>query len=128
MKLRIECCRERLVLEEFLSPTNGGVVRFTGVVRGEENGGEISGLEYEAYQPMAERTMHQILEALHAIQPIHSARVLHRLGFVPVGEAAIIVEIQAAHRREAFLAAEGFMDRLKQEVPIWKVRAVPLHL
>jgi len=126
MKLRIECCRERLILEEFISPSSGGVVRFTGVVRGEEDGNAISGLEYEAYQPMAERTMHQILEELHAIHPIHSARVLHRLGFVPVGEAAIIVEIHAAHRREAFLVVEGFMDRLKQEVPIWKVKAVHL--
>ena len=123
MKLRIECSRERLVLEDFFSPISGGIVRFTGVVRGEENGEAISGLEYEAYQPMAERIMHQILEELHAAHPIHSARVLHRLGFVPVGEAAILLEIQAAHRREAFLVVESFMDRLKQEVPIWKVRA-----
>ena len=123
MKLRIECSRERLVLEDFFSPISGGIVRFTGVVRGEENGEAISGLEYEAYQPMAERIMHQILEELHAAHPIHSARVLHRLGLVPVGEAAILIEVQAAHRKEAFLVVESFMDRLKQEVPIWKVRA-----
>jgi len=124
MKLRIECCREPLVLEEYNAPESGGVVRFTGVVREEEHGHSIAGLEYEAYQPMAERIMERILEELHSVHPVHSARVLHRLGFVPVGEAAIIVEIHAAHRREAFQVAEGFMDRLKQEVPIWKVKAL----
>ena len=124
MEVRVECLRERLVLDESFSAGSGGVVRFTGVVRGAENGSAISGLEYDAYQPMAEQEMRRILQELHALNPVHSATVLHRLGFVPVGEAVIIVEVQAGHRRAAFQAAEAFMDRLKQEVPIWKVKSV----
>jgi molybdopterin synthase catalytic subunit len=126
MKLRIECTRERLSLPEEFSSESGGVVRFTGIVRGEEAGQPIAGLEYEGYQPMAQDTMLRIFEELHSSHPIHSATVLHRLGFVPVGEAAIILEVSAAHREEAFQVAEAFMNRLKQDVPIWKIKAVPL--
>lgn len=126
MNLRIEITRERIFLPEQFSPESGGVVRFTGVVRGQENGQPIAGLEYEAYQPMAEEVMRRILEELNAMHPVHSATVLHRVGFVPVGEAAIILEISAAHRGEAFKLSEALMDRLKQEVPIWKVKSVPL--
>jgi molybdopterin synthase catalytic subunit len=54
--------------------------------------------------------------------------ILHRTGIVPVGEAAIIIRATARHRAEAFALVSGFMDRLKQDVPIWKVRGVPINL
>jgi len=50
--------------------------------------------------------------------------VRHRLGEVRVGETAIVIEVLAAHRGEAFAIAAAFMDRLKQDVPIWKMRAI----
>ena len=48
------------------------------------------------------------------------ARVVHRLGDVPVGEASVIVVVSSAHRGPAFEACRYLMDRLKSEVPIWK--------
>jgi molybdopterin synthase catalytic subunit len=39
---------------------------------------------------------------------------------VPVGEASIVVRIEAKHRAEAFGMLGEFMDRLKRDVPIWK--------
>jgi molybdopterin synthase catalytic subunit len=50
--------------------------------------------------------------------------VIHRVGIVPVGEAAIYVGIAARHRAEAFGLLDEFMNRLKQDVPIWKLRAL----
>jgi len=102
----------------------GAWVEFRGVVRGEENGQTIAALEYEAYSPMAEREMRHILEALAIGRHCLAARVIHRLGIVPVGEAAIYVGIAARHRAEAFALLGQFMDRLKQDVPIWKRRAL----
>jgi molybdopterin synthase catalytic subunit len=98
----------------------GAVVRFDGVVRSLENGRTITGLFYEAYQPMAEETIEAILQKLQAKYPFHLARVHHRLGWVPVGEAAISMDIYSPHRGEAFSALVEFMDAIKQEVPIWK--------
>ena len=102
----------------------GAWLEFRGVVRSEENGAVIAALEYEAYSPMAEMEMRRIIAELAGGQPSLFARVIHRVGIVPVGEAAIYIGIAGRHRAEAFALLAGFMDRLKQDVPIWKRRAL----
>ncbi len=102
----------------------GAWVEFRGIVRGEENGVGIGTLEYEAYSTMAETEMRRILQELSRVNACLAAKVIHRIGIVPVGEAAIYLGIAARHRKPAFAMLEGFMDRLKQDVPIWKCRAV----
>jgi molybdopterin synthase catalytic subunit len=98
----------------------GAVVEFAGVVRGEEDGVVISALDYEAYEPMASRQIERILTELEPAHSCVAVEVSHRIGRVPVGEAAILVRIEAKHRGEAFQMLEKFMIRLKQDVPIWK--------
>jgi molybdopterin molybdotransferase len=103
---------------------HGAWLEFRGVVRGEENGQIISALEYEAYPEMAEREIRRILELLAARHPCLAATVIHRIGIIPVGDAAIYVGIASRHRAEAIALLGEFMDRLKQDVPIWKRRAI----
>jgi molybdopterin synthase catalytic subunit len=124
MTLDILLQREPLVLKSDVPPEAGAVVRFEGRVRASEQGRAIRALVYEAYQPMAERQIEKILRELGAQHPCLSVRVHHRLGEVPVGEIAIVIETLAAHRAEAFALTSAFMDRLKQDVPIWKMKAV----
>jgi molybdopterin molybdotransferase len=100
--------------------TTGAWLEFRGVVRGEESGQPISALEYEAYPEMAERELRRILESLAKKFPCLAAKVIHRVGIIPVGDTAIYVGIGAAHRGEAIALLAEFMDRLKQDVPIWK--------
>ena len=102
----------------------GAIAEFSGVVRDLENGEKISALEYEAYSPMAENEMHRILESLAEKFPCLAARVIHRVGIIPVGETAIYICIAAKHRGEAFAMLAEFMNRLKQDVPIWKRRGI----
>lgn len=102
----------------------GARAEFVGLVRGQEVDRPICALEYEAYQPMANHLLRQVLEELGREHPCLYVRVMHRLGMIPVGEAAIHLVVVAVHRREAFALMAAFMDRLKLEVPIWKVRAV----
>jgi len=102
----------------------GAWVEFRGVVRGEESGQAIAALEYEAYVPMAEEQMRCILAELGRARPCLAARVIHRVGVIPVGEAAIYVGVAGRHRAEAFALLGEFMDRLKQDVPIWKRRSL----
>ena len=106
-------------------PGVGAIAEFRGLVRGEENGRPIGGLIYEAYQPMAERQIERIIDDLRAAHPVRGARVIHRLGEIPVGEAAIHVTVAARHRAEAFAVLAGFMDRLKKDVPSWKTDTLP---
>ncbi|HTX21721.1 MAG TPA: molybdenum cofactor biosynthesis protein MoaE [Candidatus Aquilonibacter sp.] len=102
----------------------GAIAEFSGVVRDLENGEKISALEYEAYSPMAENEMRRILESLAEQFPCLAARVIHRVGVIPVGDTAIYVCIAAKHRGEAFAMLAEFMNQLKQDVPIWKRRGI----
>lgn len=105
-------------------PRAGAVATFLGTIRANENGATIRGLNYEAYRPMAEAVMRDILVTLSQSHPCLSVFVQHRTGPVHVGEAAIYIEVHAAHRAEAFALLAGFMDRLKQDVPIWKTDVI----
>ena len=69
---------------------------------------------------MAGQQMEKIARELGEQHPCLAVRVRHRIGRVPVGEAAILIEVAARHRAEAFALASAFMDRIKQDVPIWK--------
>ena len=119
------------IAEKILSPGQPGAVgawlEFRGVVRGEENDQTIRALEYEAYPEMAGREIRRLLQDISARHPCCAARVIHRVGVIPVGETAIYVGIASPHRGEAIALLAQFMDRLKQDVPIWKRRALPIN-
>jgi molybdopterin molybdotransferase len=125
MEIEIQFANEPIAEKIYsLSAKTGAWVEFRGVVRGEENGQAISALEYEAYPEMAEREIRRLLTEISAKRPCLAARVIHRIGVVPVGETAIYVGIAGEHRGEAFTLLTEFMNRLKQDVPIWKRRAI----
>ena len=105
----------------------GAWLEFRGVVRDEENGQPIAALEYEAYPKMAEKEIRLLLETISARHPCLAAKVIHRTGIVPVGEAAIYLGVAAKHRAEAIALLGEFMDGLKKDVPIWKRRALPVQ-
>jgi molybdopterin synthase catalytic subunit len=122
MKIHIEITREVLRARGAVSEAGGigAVVEFAGVVRGEEDGAAIAALDYEAYEKMAQSEMERIARELAGQFPCESIEVIHRMGRVPVGEASIVVRIEAKHRAEAFGMLGEFMDRMKRDVPIWK--------
>jgi molybdopterin synthase catalytic subunit len=122
MKIHVEITREALTARGVTSAdgASGAIVVFAGLVRGEEEGAAIAGLDYEAYEAMARSEMERIARELGAVFPCRSVELAHRIGHVPVGQASILVRIEAKHRAEAFGMLAAFMDRLKQDVPIWK--------
>ena len=99
---------------------SGAVVDFWGVVRALEEGKEITGIDYEAHLAMAEHQMRQIAES--ATDKFNLAKVVirHRIGFVPAGQASVVVRVESARRLSAFGANQWIMDELKRTVPIWK--------
>lgn len=99
----------------------GAAITFSGVVRGSEDGAPISGLDYEAFVPMAEHQFHRLFDQIAARWPtVESVRLVHRLGPVKVNEASLWVEVVAPHRGEAFAACQWLIDEMKRVVPIWK--------
>ncbi len=107
------------VVEAVRGTGSGGVVTFTGTVRAQSGGRRVVRLEYEAYRPMAERVLARIGEE---VGTAHGARlaVVHRVGVLEPGDAAVVIAAAAAHRAPAFRACQECLERLKHDVPIWK--------
>ena len=103
-------------------PGTGGVVTFAGVVRNNNLGRRVRYLEYEAYPPMAEAKLQQVVaEARERWPVIRGVAVVHRTGHLEIGETAVLVAVGAPHRGDgAFEAARYIIDRTKEIVPIWK--------
>ncbi len=98
----------------------GACVEFQGIVRELENGNALEGLYYEAYESMARIQLERIFAELNARFPVESVLFIHRLGWVPVGEPSLFVRIESAHRAEALSFCGAAIDRMKEDVPIWK--------
>lgn len=102
------------------SSEHGADLRFHGVVRDREDDRPISGIDYTAYRPMADRELESVIAAMALEFPDHRAAIHHRLGFVPVGEASILIRVQTAHSAAAFDLCREYLRRIKTTVPIWK--------
>jgi len=100
--------------------TNGGTVTFLGTTRSHFEGRRVLYLEYEAYVDMAMEQIEGIIQDIRGKWTSIEMAVSHRIGRVDVGEVSLVVAAAAPHRKEAFLACQEFVDRLKQTVPIWK--------
>ncbi len=98
----------------------GACVEFHGIVRELERGEALTGLHYEAYEPMARREMERACAALAEQFPVTDVWFIHRTGWVPVGEASMFVRVCAAHRGEALGFCGALIDEMKRTVPIWK--------
>jgi molybdopterin synthase catalytic subunit len=107
------------VVEAVSGPGLGGVVTFTGAVRDATRGRRVVKLEYEAYRPMAERKLAAIGEAI-AREHGAEVAVVHRVGVLLPGDAAVVIACAAPHRTAAFRACEACIEQLKKDVPIWK--------
>jgi molybdopterin synthase catalytic subunit len=98
----------------------GAVLCFEGVVREVEGQGRIAALDYQTYEPMAQRMLSAIAQDLIARHRLIAVHVEHSRGRVPVAQRSFRLVIAAPHRKEALLATDEFIDRLKRDVPIWK--------
>ncbi len=101
-------------------PARGGVVVFLGRVRDNHHGRAVSGLEYSAYDAMAERASAAIVHEAEARWPVRVVLV-HRLGALVPGDAAVLVVTSGGHRDEAYEANRWVIDAVKARVPIWKL-------
>ena len=108
-------------LTEFVrTEIDGAVVTFLGVTRNHNEGRRVLFLEYEAYRPMADKVIAEIIGEMKSRFEIGRVAIAHRTGRVDIGETSMVVAVGAAHRRPAFEAALHFIDQLKRIVPIWK--------
>jgi len=108
------------VVTEVADERAGGIATFTGTVRRQSRGREVTQLEYEAYAEMAEDVMAGIAKDLEVRYDLCSVAIHHRVGRLEVGEASVVIAVSAPHRQDALAACKDAIDRLKETVPLWK--------
>jgi molybdopterin synthase catalytic subunit len=105
-------------------PGAGGTCVFVGTVRDRSEKGDVTGLTYEAWDDLALARLEEIGEEMFRSWPVRKVAILHRTGDLAIGEASVVVACSAPHRAEAFEACRHGIERLKQDVPIWKKEAL----
>lgn len=99
----------------------GAALTFEGVARPTEEGRAIDALDYDAYRPMAEEMLGELAQDLVARLGLLAIYVEHSTGRVKAGQRSFRLRIASEHRVEGLTAAEEFIGRMKQDVPIFKV-------
>jgi molybdopterin synthase catalytic subunit len=104
------------------APLSGAIATFTGRVRAKEHDEDTPTeyLQFEKYEGVADRRMRTIESELEEREGVLEVVMHHRTGVVPDGEDIVFVVVLAAHRGEAFETVEDGINRLKNEVPLFK--------
>jgi molybdopterin synthase catalytic subunit len=98
----------------------GAIVTFTGVCRGTEAEEPIAAITLEHYPEMAQAEISRHVAEAERRWPLMGVAVVHRYGRIEPGDNIVLVVTAAAHRQDAFAAAEFLMDYLKTRAPFWK--------
>jgi molybdopterin synthase catalytic subunit len=101
---------------------SGAIATFTGRVRSKDSDDDArtERLTFEKYAGVAAERMAAISEELAAREGVFDVRMHHRVGTMRAGEDIVFVVVLAGHREAAFRTVEDGINRLKDEVPIFK--------
>jgi molybdopterin synthase catalytic subunit/molybdopterin converting factor small subunit len=99
---------------------DGAVLVFDGIVRNHTRNRETLYLDYEAYEEMALKQMHELADQARQRFGVRHVTIVHRLGRLHVGETSVLIVVASAHRAHAYEASRWLIDTLKTTVPIWK--------
>ncbi|TMT87718.1 molybdopterin synthase [Haloterrigena sp. H1] len=100
----------------------GAIATFTGRVRAKDSADDARTqyLEFEKYEGVADERMADLETDLEARDGVFDVELYHRTGIVEDGEDIVFVVVLAGHREEAFRTVEDGINRLKDEVPLFK--------
>lgn len=102
------------------NPRSGAVIVFEGCARDSSMGKRVTELSYSAFEPMALAQLEDIRNEAVEKYSLDVCIIHHRLGVVPLTEAAVVIVCASAHRSESLKATEWLLHELKERVPIWK--------
>src|SRR5262245_20767346 len=108
------------VVAEVADERAGGIATFTGTVRRQSRGSEVTYLEYEAYAEMAEDVMARLAAGRGDSYELWAGAIHHRVGRLEIGEPSVVIAVSAPHRAAALEACRKAIDTLKETVPLWK--------
>ncbi len=105
---------------ELLRAEAGGFCSFEGWVRQTNGGRQVTGIDYDAYVPLAVTEAQAVLNEALTRFDVTNVVAAHCCGYLQVGEIAVWIGVAAPHRAAAFSACRYVIDEIKKRVPIWK--------
>jgi molybdopterin synthase catalytic subunit len=112
--------RPEVLLETVAGEENGAALLFLGVVRNHADGRAVSGMRYEAYEPMAVKVLEAIVAETEAAFDVSVVAAVHRIGELALGEASLGIAVSSPHRGAAYAASRHVLEEIKKRVPVWK--------
>jgi molybdopterin synthase catalytic subunit len=108
------------IIRAVAGPGNGAVLLFLGAVRQVNDGRDVTGIDYAAYEAMAQRELEAIVTEASARFETPDVVVQHRLGELGVEEVSVAIAVGHPHRDAAYAVSRFVIEELKRRVPIWK--------
>ena len=100
--------------------SGGAIVVFGGLVRDHVIDSAVTGLFLEHYPNMTEASIRKIADDASKRWDLLDIVIVHRVGYMDIGDQIVMVLVGSAHRPDAFDACEYIMDYLKTEAIFWK--------
>lgn len=117
--------------------TSGARVVFNGCVRNHDGGQGVTHLIYSAHPEAEKFLLKAVRDAIQivlsegedavsvegtggSVESLDAVFVRHRIGRLEIGETALLVVVDAPHRKAAFKVSAEIVDQIKAQVPIWK--------
>jgi molybdopterin synthase catalytic subunit len=98
----------------------GAIGTFTGIVRAVTGETRTEFLDFESHGELARKKMDEICQQLKNKEGIVDVLMHHRTGIIPRGGDIVYIAVAAGHREELFPVLREAIERLKEQVPIWK--------
>ncbi|MBP1908767.1 molybdopterin synthase [Methanolobus bombayensis] len=99
---------------------SGGIATFTGIVRRINDNVETTAIDFEKYEGVADRAIEKICFDMKQKENIIDVLIHHKTGLIKSGEDIVYIVVAAAHRQELFEILVESLERIKEDVPIWK--------
>ena len=98
----------------------GASVIFLGSVKSEMDGKKVMKMELDVYLEMAEKKLGEIETDATKKYDIIESSIIHRYGELLVGDNIVLIIVKSIDRAKSFEACKFILERLKEEVPIFK--------
>jgi molybdopterin synthase catalytic subunit len=108
------------VIRAVSTRANGAVLLFLGAVRHVNDGRDVTGIDYAAYEAMAQRELDAIVAEGTARFGTPDVAIVHRLGELAVEDVSVAIAVGHPHRDTAYALSRWVIEELKRRVPIWK--------
>lgn len=121
----VRLCHESIPLEQLIAKAgaaeHGAQILFTGAVRNHNEGKPVTAVTYEAFEPLALKSLQEISEeAASEFGQDMTIQVWHRLGRLEIGELSVAILVTSRHRDASYRASRHIIEEMKKRTPIWK--------